>query len=264
MRRFLAFALAATLLFALAACGEKTPTPGPTTTAPDRATAAPGPTAPAGEYAYEIRTTVDTSPYGIRNPVYQFSRPFFDETSALAREANQVYAKAEAEFTAEMKQANADNADLYVWEEEYFDPGAPLYYKELTESAYEADGMVSFTTTGEWFMGGVSNFWITGHTFDFNLGRELKITDVLRGDSAQVTAALEGEFYAWYAAERGDRELGDIFKANVTEQSGPAANFYLAGDGVHVCYRPYTVPATQGGVELLIPWGSALVGLQLP
>lgn len=245
MRRFLALALAATLLLALAACDKNKPTPGPTV--------------PAGEYAYEIRTTVDTSPYGIRNPIFQFSRPFFEETSPLAKAANRAYAKAERDFATERKQAEVDSADLPIWEEGNFDPDAPLYYKELTETTYEAQGVVSFATVGEWFMGGVSNSWRTGHTFDFNLGRELKINSVLRGDNAQVTAALEGEFYAWYAAERGDKALGDTFKASVTEQSGPDANFYLAEDGVHVCYRPYTVPATQGGVELLIPWGSELL-----
>ena len=262
MRRFLALALAAMLLFTLAACRKKPPAPDLTTPAPDPITAAPGPTVSAGEYAYEIRTTIDTAPYGIRKPIYQFSRPFFEETSALARAANKVYAGAEADFTEEMVKNQIDIEDLYVWEEGNFDSASPLYDKELTESTYEKDGVVSFVTAGEWFMGGVSNFWRTGHTFDFNRGRELKIADVLRGDEAQAAAALEGEFYAWYAAERGDKALGDTFKASVTEQSGPDANFYLAEDGVHISYRPYTVPATQGGVDILILWGSELLELK--
>jgi len=249
MRKILVLAMAATLLFSLAACGEKTPVPAPTTTA--EPTTAPGPAAP-GEYSYVIRPTYDSSPPGVGNPLFQFTRPFFQATSELANAANDVYSKMEAEFTAKMEEAKAGYGN---------EPGSKDYiYTELTERSYEKDGVVSFVTKSEWFMGGVSNAWITGHTFDFNLGRELKIADVLHGDDAEIAQALESRFYAWYAGEGEDpAQLADFERTGIAEQSGPDANFYLAGDGVHVFFEPYTVPATQSGIDILIPWGDELV-----
>ena len=243
MKRFPALLPAALLLLALAACGEKAPESEPTT--------APGPAAP-GDYSYVIRPTYDSYPPGVGNPLFQFTRPFFQATSELANAANDVYGKMQSAYTAKMEEAMAGYGN---------EPGSKdYYYTELTERTYEKSGVVSFATKGEWFMGGVSNSWITGHTFDFNLGRELSIADLLEGDD--ITAALENAFYAWYAGEGEDpAQLADFERAGIAEQSGPDANFYLADDGVHVFYEPYTVPATQDGVDILFPWGDVMVKL---
>jgi len=244
MRRFPAFILAAALLLALAACVKKAPAPGPT----EPVTVSQ--TVPAALYAYGLRATIDTSADDDGRPIFMFSRPFFEEFSALAKTANAIYARMEENFIVTME----ENA------EEPSDPEFPLYFKALTEPTYMTDGVVSFTTSGEWFMGGVSNSWSTGHTFDFNLRRELKIADVLHGDGAQIAAALESAFFAWVEAEGGSvDELADFELEGIREQCGPDANFYLAEEGVHVFFEPYTVPATQDGVDVFFPWGSELV-----
>ena len=161
---------------------------------------------------------------------------------------HRVYAQAEAAYRSEMEGIIADyGGEEYPYEDTRF-------YEQLCACTYQSGGVFSFVLHMEWFMGGVHNSSATGHTFDFNLGRELKIGDVLKGNDAQITAALENEFAAWY-----EEEMGEAEKAAVREQSGPDANFYLAEDGVHIFYMPYVVPATQNGADILIPWGSRLV-----
>jgi len=226
-RVFALFCSFGVLLTALAACGKAEPEPTePTTDVPTQAAA----------YGYEIQTMVDEND-GI---LFQFSRPVFAGASPLVETANQVYDKMEADYKDKMS-AEANPTD------------EPWNYTELSALSYAADGVLSFTTNGDWFMGGVHNSWTTGHTFDFNLGRELKIADFLRGDEEEIRAALVEAF----AREISDSDEDDLTDAE--EQSGPDANFYLAKDGVHVFYMPYVVPATQNGVDVLIPWASELM-----
>jgi len=210
-------------------------------------------------YSYEIKMTADNSSSGSRKVIYKFSRPVFEETSSLAKIINNIYMKKEKDFVNDMNEAGDS-----VPKEALSDPEYPHHHTELTECTYEKDGIVSFVTNGDWFMGGVHNSWKTGHTFDFVLGRELKITDILLGNESQIKAALEKEFYKWFSSDIGKPKLtlNDIKKEylddmeieGISKQSGADANFYLADDGVHIFYEPYTISATQNGVDILIPW----------
>lgn len=230
-RVFALFCIFGVLMTALAACGKTEPAPTePATAAPTQAAA----------HGYEIQTTVDEND-GI---LFQFSRPVFSGASPLVETANQVYDKMEAGFKDKMS-AEANPTD------------EPWNYTELSALSYEADGVLSFTTQGDWWMGGVHNSWTTGHTFDFNLGRELKIADFLQGDEEEIRAALVRAFAT--EMEMGDVDVRYYDFPDAEEQSGPDANFYLAEDGVHVFYMPYVVPATQNGVDVFIPWASYLM-----
>ena len=238
MKRTIPFLLAIALLLTLGACGKEGG--GQTTTA---STTTPEITqGPAYEYA--IRTTLEEEKLFDMGVIqFQFSRPFFEETSPLAATANAVYAQMEAAFREKAQGIIDETIEIQY---------SPWNYTELSEASYEANGVVSFTTTGDWYMGGVHNSWITGHTFDFDRDRELKLGDVLNGDNAQITEALVSLFFE----QTGSEETDD---SDVRAQSGPDANFYLAEDGVHVFYMPYVIPATQDGVDILIPWASELV-----
>jgi len=228
-RVFALFCIFGVLLTALAACGRTEPAPTvPATDVPTQAAA----------YGYEIQTAVEETRGNIG---FKFTRPVFSGTSPLVEAANRVYNQMEAEYKTKMEDEPGDENG----------PIAPWNYTELSGCTYDRGGVLSFTTDGDWFMGGVHNSWITGHTFDFNLGRALKIADFLEGDDAQITAALVDAFSRDAA---GEDDLTDV-----EAQSGPDANFYLAGDGVHVFYMPYVVPATQNGVDVLIPWKSELI-----
>lgn len=240
--------LAAVLLLALAACGvggsgRTTTAAPPQTTQGFKNPEESAPATPAA-YEYEIRMAVDdAAAFEGGKILFKFSRPFFEETSALAKTANGAYAREEAAFREKMRDTIDDTAEIMYGD---------WNYTELSGASYEADGVASFTTTGDWYMGGVHNSWITGHTFDFNRGRELKIGDVLQGDAAQITDALAALFWA----REGEADRNADNEEEVRGQSGPDANFYLAADGVHVFYEPYVIPATQNGVDILIPWTS--------
>ena len=267
MKRTLSFVLATALLLAFAACGKVSSTPAEKTvlqtegTAPETTFETAANTATMVDkqsvtYSYEIHTALEKTHTDPGGGVieFQFSRPFFAETSPLAKTANQVYDQAEAEYRSRMEEVVADyGGDPYPY-------GDVRYSTLLCTTSYEADGVVSFVLHGEWMMGGVHNSWDIGHTFDFNLGRELKLRDLLQGTDAQITAALENAFYEWYKQEEGSEFSGDEFDKNeIKKQSGPDANFYLDKDGVHVFYEPYVIPATQNGVDILFPWTSELV-----
>lgn len=104
-------------------------------------------------------------------------------------------------------------------------------------------------------MGGVHNGWKKGYTFDFVLGRELKISDIFCENEEQLKTILANKFYDWLESETEiANELFNANKERILEQSGLDANFYLAEDGVHVFYEPYTIPATQNGIDILIPY----------
>jgi len=219
------------LVLSFAACGKTTPEP------PTETTLQPA-------YSYQIQTIVEETRGNIK---FEFSRPVFAGTSPLVGTANAAYDQMEAEYKSRMEEAAADYAE---------EAGSdPWNFTEHSRLIYERHGVLSFVTEGDWFMGGVHNSWIAGHTFDFNLGRELKIADFLQGDDADITAALVDAFKG--AIDEMDVPGYDY--PDAWEQSGPDANFYLAEDGVHVFYMPYVVPATQNGVDVFIPWFSRLM-----
>jgi len=200
-------------------------------------------------YSYKIDTSFDNSSSNGRNPILTFSRPVFEETSELAKEINQIYAELEKPIIDKMMLNNGPIPD-----EVKLLPDYPWHYTELSECTYEKSGIVSFVLNGDWYMGGVQNSWKIGHTFDFTLGRELKINDVLRGDESQITAALENEFYNWYKKENGYEISENSGKDNLKKESGLDTNFYLAGDGLHVIYIPHIATLIQNGIDILIPW----------
>jgi hypothetical protein len=205
-----------------------------------------------GDYRYKIRTMIDTSS-NKKIPLFVFSRPLFEGTHGLVTVINKIYDEAEKEFSSETVESDWETSEF----DYYRDPDYPCRYKVLSDCTYEKDDIVSFTSNYDWYMGGVHNSWKEGHTFDFALGRELKIGDILIGDESQITATLEKEFSKWFE-ETEKSKLEDIFDSKerrvIAEQSGAEANFYLAEDGVHIFYSPYVLSATQNGVDILIPW----------
>ncbi len=201
------------------------------------------------DYKYEIKTVIYEDYKNSKGSIkFEFSKPIFEDDSMLSEKINEVYNKIEAEYKSEIKKIKEDYIPLpdnkkYPW-----------YYTEISEVTYEKKGIVSFILITDWYMGGVYNSMKYGNTFDFNSGSELKINDILYGNESEIKATLENEFYKWYLDTHGFEFDPEIEGNYVTEQSGLDANFFLAEDGVHIFYEPYTVSATQGGIDILIPW----------
>jgi len=204
-------------------------------------------------YSYEIEVIFDSTSFSDgRFPIYTFSRPVFEETSELAKEINRLFVQEEKEMYKEMRAA--EDAFISFPQDIHWESNYPWKHTKLTECVFEKSGVLSFILNEEWYMGGVCNKKIKGYTFDFNSGHKLSIADVLYGDEAQITVILEDMFYLWYENAYGVELTNETYKNNVKKQSGLAANFYLSKDGIHVFCEPYTLPATQYGIDILIPW----------
>ena len=234
-----------------------TATPEPTidayTTEPAESNAVESP----GVYSYEIKTTVDELFTSTQNAVVEFkySRPVFTETSELAKTVNMIYDQAEIAYKNKMNSLKTGFSDIPPDES-----GNSEFYTEICETTYEKNGIISFTSTEDWWIGGVQTRNITGHTFDFKLGRELKISDIIYGDETQITDTLINEFYNWLkqnenldSAYIDDIDIDNMIKDDIKKQSGPDAKFYLTEEGLHIFYY-YVLPAHQGGIDVLIPW----------
>jgi len=196
-------------------------------------------------YHYTIITTIDQTYDFAQNCTvhFKFSRPVFSGSSPLVDAANAAFDQAESDYKSKMQQAMPSSSDMVGINEDQ-------YFTETTSCTFEFNLVVSFVLHMSWWMGGVENSSNTGFTFDFAQNKQLKIADILYGTDDQIQQALVDAVYYQYIYQH----LGDGSAGAFASQSGPDADFYLVYDGVHVFYQPYTINATQDGIDILLPW----------
>ena len=191
------------------------------------------------DYSYKIKTIIDKTE---DNVTYKFSRPFFEETSNLAKTINQVYNQTEEKFENDMSMAN--NSEI-----------SDATLMQICKVSYEKNGIISFCMDIEWYLGAA--VWSPSHynTFDFNIGRQLRIDDFLLGTEEQIIQLLEKEVTDMVTKEWGAEALDEVTWEEVRAQSGLAANFSLDDKGIRVWYTPPTISyAFHGSADVFIPW----------
>lgn len=121
----------------------------------------------------------------------------------------------------------------------------PYEFTLRYEVTYDQDGLLSFCTKAMEYTGGAHpNTIMTGKTFDTTLGKELALTDVLKGTKEEVNKQIIDGFTA-LIDKNAELYLSDA-KENLAKEVDNAG-FYLTKDGVVVYFQLYTLQAYAAG-----------------
>ena len=195
-------------------------------------------------YSYKIKETV-TTPENVTYVVFSFIRPIFEESSALAKEINKFYDAEETKYKNSFDEIIREN------DHPYGGSSAKLYTRTC-EKAFESNRIVSFTSSENWYMGGVWRRETLGQTYDFTLGRELKFRDIFYENETQIVNLLI-EICSDYRGDMSDPEFAEYVAVYDWLYLASSANFYLAEDGIHFFYK-FSYTDLNSGYDMLIPW----------
>lgn len=121
----------------------------------------------------------------------------------------------------------------------------PYEFTLRYDVTYDQDGLLSFCTKAMEYTGGAHpNTIMTGKTFDTTLGKELALTDVLKGTKEEVNKQIIDGFTA-LIDKNAELYLSDA-KENLAKEVDNAG-FYLTKDGVVVYFQLYTLQAYAAG-----------------
>ena len=121
----------------------------------------------------------------------------------------------------------------------------PYEFTLRYEVTYDQDGLLSFCTKAMEYTGGAHpNTIMTCKTLDTTLGKELALTDVLKGTKEEVNKQIIDGFTA-LIDKNAELYLSDA-KDNLAKEVDNAG-FYLTKDGVVVSLQLYTLPASAAG-----------------
>jgi hypothetical protein len=195
-------------------------------------------------YEYRHPSLYDMADMYTDPVLFVFEYPVFRGPNAEKMEAAWER-KGDAEKKMTMRFDKTQYPDIRVWEwADYLDKlsNVPEQHFDITTVTveYDKNGLLSMTRRLDWHIGEVHDIVFYCHTFDTETGRELEITDVLKGSKSEILAFLKKEFEA---------EHGEL----LGEQKYPPA-FYLANEGVCYVPSPDIIFGYQRGEILTIPY----------
>lgn len=121
----------------------------------------------------------------------------------------------------------------------------PYEFDLRYDVTYDQDGLLSFCAKAMEYTGGAHpNTIMTGKTFDTTLGKELALTDVLKGTQEEVNKQIIDGFTALIDKDK-DLYLSDAKETLAKDVD--KAGFYLSKDGVVVYFQLYTLQAYAAG-----------------
>jgi len=232
--------------------------PSPTPTLTPEPTPSPSPTATPAPF--EITQTLyevfqaDDGTLLMRNEWWQ---PVFSGGSPAATAINAVFTAERADDSEYAGMADSAKSDSDVYNmmiqnaKDYSEVGGTYVKYDLT---YADNGVYSFYAQEIWdYYGPHPYAYDLAHTFDAATGAELKITDVLSVDAGSFDETIYQEYLAYHAND----SFHDLAVETPDAIKGIAPGdtvFYLAGDGVHICFGQYTFYYAAGSSELVIPY----------
>lgn len=164
---------------------------------------------------------------------YSFKLPQLKGKSAVVKKINKSLKKVYKASLKDKKRIKetTENSDF---------SGATFYYTTDCKVTYNKKGVVSFCFTGDWFAGGVRNYWHYGASYSLKTGKKLKITDVVSGNTPQIKKKIANKFaskYANYFGLSADR----ISETKTTIQQGKLSqlDFYLKNGKVVISWGAY-------------------------
>lgn len=178
------------------------------------------------------------------------SKTFYTASAAYPVLANPDGSTVIAAINTEMKKA-AEDYIAYVQKtvaDMDADPEmlpAPYEFDLRYDVTYDQDGRLSFCTKAIEYTGGAHpNTIMTGKTFDTTLGKELALTDVLKGTKEEVNKQVIDGFTA--LIDKNAEEYFSDAKDTLAKEIDNAG-FYLTKDGVVVYFQLYTLQPYAAG-----------------
>ena len=196
-----------------------------------------------------------------------FSRPVFSGNAAAVIKLNAFYKNLESKWKAKkLKDLLADRADFKhsvdIGTQEPFPTTntAEMYFNKVTcKITYKAVGVISIVMdeSSMYIMAAHGYVERTSHTFGTNLGRELKMKDVLKVTDANADAIVKAEFMKL----PGDWSFKtESIWSKTLHNSGLKTKFYLGKDGVWLYFNPYEIGSyAEGRIQACVKYSRVLL-----
>lgn len=210
-------------------------------------------------YIYIIKATVKkhTQKYTYKNKNKKvvmeavYNRPVLKGDLNSLKKINKFYEKQEKEWLSSFKE--------YLDDAKEFSEGGnfPIYNDNVSyKVTYNQKGYLSIVTSGYLYTGGAHGTPYTdAHTFDLNTGKELKLTDIMKGSDKTIKNKIYKAFEKKIKANK-EEYFSDALKT-VNKTAGKNSYFYLKKGKICFYYDVYALaPYAAGQIEASIPFTS--------
>ncbi|MDO5154685.1 MAG: DUF3298 domain-containing protein [Eubacteriales bacterium] len=165
----------------------------------------------------------------------KYKRVILKGNSVAVKKINK---KLKALCDSELKSMPAGNAETDV-KYRYSDD---TYLNEYTSKVtYNDKGVISIIISYEWYQGGVYNHGVNGYTFSLKTGKQLKLTDVCKGNNQTLTKQIRSGLKSKY-------KNADFYENALSKLSANKCNFYLKkGNKAVVFFQQYDLSYGAAG-----------------
>lgn len=180
-----------------------------------------------------------------------YNRPVLKGNFDSLKKINKFYEKQEKEWLRSFENY-LDDAKEFSEEGDF-----PIYNDNVSyEVTYNQKGYLSIVTSGYFYTGGAHGTPYTdAHTFDLNTGKELKLTDIMKGSDKTIKNKIYKAFEKKIKSNK-EAYFSDALKT-VKETAGKKSNFYLKKGKICFYYDVYALaPYAAGQIEASIPFTS--------
>ena len=118
--------------------------------------------------------------------IVSFQYPLLKGNSKAVEKINETLKKAAEDYFESESAKNLKEYTLEaIAENRFYDESEQYYFETSCSVTYNKNNVISIGMTERWYAGGVSNHNEYGYTFDLKTGKQLSITDVVKGNSKE-------------------------------------------------------------------------------
>lgn len=180
-----------------------------------------------------------------------YQKPVLNGSSTSIKKINTFYTTAQNKFFQDYKK---QTTKTFSQEEDFIKEMGTPYSDALTaDITYNKNGVISIMQTGYFYSGGAHGMpYRISHTFDLNTGKELKLTDIMKGSKTQIKNKIVDAFQKKLNNFEG---AFDNAMTTVKKSADTNSPFYLQKNKITFYYGPYDLaPYAAGFVEASIPY----------
>ena len=173
--------------------------------------------------------------------IVSFQYPLLKGNSKAVEKINETLKKAAEDYFESESAKNLKEYTLEaIAENRFYDESEQYYFETSCSVTYNKNNVISIGMTERWYAGGVSNHNEYGYTFDLKTGKQLSITDVVKGNSKEVKnkilAAAKQYFQGEGSGATADwKEIEPIIK----KMKLAKMKFYLTPGKANICFGSY-------------------------